>query len=110
MKVLVTGSAGYVGSVLCPIFEQHGHEVVGLDTGYYDGCDFGAYDGERKRLHVDVRDVDDARLTAAVVRLRSRIAEVAEARHVTIVADEGAATAPMACDPRLVEIVETAAG
>jgi nucleoside-diphosphate-sugar epimerase len=57
VKVLVTGSAGYVGSVLCPIFEEHGHDVVGLDTGYYDGCDFGTYEPERRRIRVDVRDV-----------------------------------------------------
>jgi nucleoside-diphosphate-sugar epimerase len=71
MKVLVTGSSGYVGSVLCPVFEEHGHEVVGLDTGYYDGCDFGAYDGERRRVTVDVRDVEPAQLEGfdAVVHL-----------------------------------------
>ena len=71
MKVLVTGSSGYVGSVLCPVFEEHGHEVVGLDTGYYDGCDFGAYDGERRRITVDVRDVEPAHMEGfdAVVHL-----------------------------------------
>ena len=71
MRVLVTGSSGYVGSVLCPIFEEHGHEVVGLDTGYYDGCDFGAYDGERQRVTVDVRDVEPGHLEGfdAVVHL-----------------------------------------
>ncbi len=71
MRVLVTGSSGYVGSVLCPIFEEHGHEVVGLDTGYYDGCDFGAYDGERQRITLDVRDVEPRHLEGfdAVVHL-----------------------------------------
>lgn len=71
MRVLVTGSSGYVGSVLCPIFEEHGHEVVGLDTGYYDGCDFGAYDGERQRITLDVRDVEARHLEGfdAVVHL-----------------------------------------
>lgn len=57
MKVLVTGSGGYVGSVLCRVFEDHGHEVVGLDTGYYDGCDFGPYEPESPRLELDIRDV-----------------------------------------------------
>jgi nucleoside-diphosphate-sugar epimerase len=71
VRVLVTGSAGYVGSVLCPVFAELGHEVVGLDTGYYDGCDFGAYDAERPRLSVDVRDVEPAHLEGfeAVVHL-----------------------------------------
>ena len=71
MRVLVTGSSGYVGSVLCPIFEEHGHEVVGLDTGYYDGCDFGAYDAERQRITLDVRDVEPRHLEGfdAVVHL-----------------------------------------
>jgi nucleoside-diphosphate-sugar epimerase len=57
MKILVTGSSGYIGAVLCPIFVAHGHEVVGLDTGYYDGCDFGTYEPEARRLKLDVRDV-----------------------------------------------------
>ena len=71
MKVLVTGSSGYVGSVLGPVFEEHGHEVVGLDTGYYDGCDFGVYHPERRRLAVDVRDVEPGHLEGfdAVVHL-----------------------------------------
>lgn len=35
MRVLVTGTEGYIGSLLAPILIQRGHEVVGLDTGYY---------------------------------------------------------------------------
>ena len=56
MRVLVTGSAGYIGAVLCPVLAEHGVEVVGLDTGFYDGCDFGAYRPEQ-RIALDVRDV-----------------------------------------------------
>jgi len=35
MRVLVTGADGYIGVVLTRYLQQHGHEVVGLDTGYY---------------------------------------------------------------------------
>ena len=56
MKVLVTGSAGYIGAVLCPLLASHGHDVTGLDTGYYEGCDFGPYESV-PRLDLDVRDV-----------------------------------------------------
>lgn len=35
MKVLVTGTEGYIGSLLGPLLLHRGHEVVGLDTGYY---------------------------------------------------------------------------
>jgi nucleoside-diphosphate-sugar epimerase len=39
MKLLVTGTEGYIGTRLVPWLVQHGHEVVGLDTGFYrDGC------------------------------------------------------------------------
>jgi nucleoside-diphosphate-sugar epimerase len=70
MRVLVTGSAGYIGAVLCPHLVARGHDVVGLDTGYYDGCDFGRYERE-ERIQLDVRDVVPARLTGfdAIVHL-----------------------------------------
>ena len=35
MRVLVTGSDGYLGSMLSPRLAERGHEVVGLDTGFY---------------------------------------------------------------------------
>ena len=41
MKVLVNGDRGYIGAVLVPVLREAGHEVVGLDAGWYDGCDFG---------------------------------------------------------------------
>ncbi len=35
MKVLVTGTEGYIGSRLAPILMKRGHDVVGLDSGFY---------------------------------------------------------------------------
>ena len=35
MRVLVTGVEGYIGSLLAPMLETRGHQVLGLDTGYY---------------------------------------------------------------------------
>jgi len=35
MRILVTGTEGYIGTRLAPLLTTDGHEVVGLDTGYY---------------------------------------------------------------------------
>jgi nucleoside-diphosphate-sugar epimerase len=35
MKVLVTGTEGYIGARLAPWLIARGHEVTGLDTGFY---------------------------------------------------------------------------
>jgi nucleoside-diphosphate-sugar epimerase len=39
VKILVTGTEGYIGARLAPFLIATGHDVVGLDTGFYrDGC------------------------------------------------------------------------
>jgi len=35
VRVLVTGTQGYLGCLLAPLLIDDGHEVVGLDTGFY---------------------------------------------------------------------------
>ena len=35
MKILVTGTDGYLGCLLAPTLVADGHEVVGVDTGFY---------------------------------------------------------------------------
>lgn len=43
MRVLVTGADGYIGALLAPMLAGLGHDVTGLDTGFYrEGCLYGA--------------------------------------------------------------------
>lgn len=56
MRVLVAGDRGYIGAVMVPRLIAAGHDVVGLDAGWYDGCDFGPQpDGYESRTG-DIRD------------------------------------------------------
>lgn len=73
MKVLLTGSDGYIGTVMGPVLLERGHAVTGLDTGFYrDGW---LYNNGLRRfpatLNKDLRHVtaDDLRGFDAVVHL-----------------------------------------
>jgi len=35
VKILVTGTEGYIGALLAPMLMQNGYDVIGVDTGYY---------------------------------------------------------------------------
>ena len=41
MRILLTGHKGYIGSVATPMLRSAGHDVTGLDTDLFNGCDFG---------------------------------------------------------------------
>jgi nucleoside-diphosphate-sugar epimerase len=62
MKVLVTGHRGYIGVEMVPELLKAGHEVVGLDTGLYDECDFMAPPDDVPNLGTDLRDVKASEL------------------------------------------------
>ncbi len=70
MRVLVTGHNGYIGSVMTPLLEQAGHEVVGLDFDLFAACTFGDAPPEVESIRKDVRDVEAERPR----RLRRRAA------------------------------------
>ncbi|NUP26391.1 MAG: NAD(P)-dependent oxidoreductase, partial [Nocardia sp.] len=55
MRVLVTGHQGYLGTVMVPVLRARGHEVVGLDTGWFADCVLGAAPKDPPRLAVDLR-------------------------------------------------------
>lgn len=71
MLVLVTGDRGYIGAVMVPYLIAAGHEVVGLDAGWYDGCDFGPSVGGYEQRTGDCRDAtpEDLRGFDAVIHL-----------------------------------------
>jgi nucleoside-diphosphate-sugar epimerase len=63
MRVLLTGHDGYIGSEMARVLQAAGHEVRGLDSGYYRDCNLGLEDdfpanGPGRQL-----DVRDATLT-----------------------------------------------
>ena len=58
MKILVTGTEGYLGSLLAPILMQQGHEVIGVDTGYYKvGWLYNGTELTAKTLNKDIRHI-----------------------------------------------------
>jgi nucleoside-diphosphate-sugar epimerase len=58
MKVLVTGSDGYIGAVLGPTLLERGFEVVGMDCGYYrDGWLFNDQRPRPLTVSKDIRQV-----------------------------------------------------
>ena len=60
MKVILTGHKGYIGAVAAPVLVAAGHEVVGLDTDLFAGCDFGNSNAEIPELRKDLRDLSVA--------------------------------------------------
>lgn len=63
MKVLVTGTEGYLGCLFAPLLMERGHEVTALDTGFYkagwlyNGTQFTAKTINKDLRHVTVEDL-----------------------------------------------------
>jgi nucleoside-diphosphate-sugar epimerase len=71
MRLLLTGHKGYIGAVAAPILRSAGHEVTGLDTDLFAGCEFGEGTPEIPEVRKDLRDLTKADLEGfdAVVHL-----------------------------------------
>ncbi len=63
MRILVTGTEGYLGCLLAPTLLEAGHDVIGVDTGLYKAGWF--YNGSPRTpltLAKDIRDLEVADL------------------------------------------------
>lgn len=75
MRILVTGTEGYIGARLAPKLMARGHEVVGLDTGFYkDGTlyiDTKGMPCAPRTVYKDLRNItsDDLRGFDAIIHL-----------------------------------------
>jgi len=70
MRVLITGHNGYIGSVMTQLIGQR-HEVVGLDTYFFERCTLGRERADVRALRVDIRDVREEHLAGfdAIIHL-----------------------------------------
>ncbi|MUH01283.1 NAD-dependent epimerase/dehydratase family protein [Scytonema sp. UIC 10036] len=72
MKVLVTGTEGYLGCLLPPLLVEKGHEVIGVDTGFYKvGWLYNGTQVTAKTLNKDIRNIsiEDLQGVDAIVHM-----------------------------------------
>jgi len=71
MRVLVTGHKGYIGTILAPMLQKAGHDVLGLDSDLYRNSTFGEGLPQVPEILKDIRDIEKADLAGidAIVHL-----------------------------------------
>lgn len=71
MRILVTGSHGYIGTILVAMLSKEGYDVVGLDSDLYERCTFGNSMPDIPLIRKDIRDVQASDLEGmdAVIHL-----------------------------------------
>lgn len=70
-RVLITGHTGYIGSVMTPFIQAHGYDVVGLDVGFFNECNFMDDGVAVPEIARDLRDLQPSDLAGfdAVIHL-----------------------------------------
>jgi len=71
MRILVTGHLGFIGTLMVPTLRQAGHEIVGLDSDFYEASSFSTDITPVPHLQGDIRDVQSSDLAGfdAVIHL-----------------------------------------
>ncbi len=72
MKVLVTGTEGYLGCLFAPLLLERGHEVIAVDTGFYKaGWLYNGTELTAKTLNKDIRliTLEDLQGVDAIVHM-----------------------------------------
>ena len=76
MKILITGSKGFIGSALCNYLSSKGYDIVGIDNGFFKKCKLPNYYRIQKKnnyldLDKDIRNikVSDLKNFDAIVHL-----------------------------------------
>ncbi len=63
MKILVTGTEGYLGSLLAPLLMKTGHEITAIDTGFYkSGWLYNGSPMTPRTVNKDIRHLNSADL------------------------------------------------
>lgn len=57
MRILVTGSNGYIGTILVPMLRAEGYDVIGFDNDLYERCTFGNSMPNIPLIRKDILDV-----------------------------------------------------
>ena len=126
-KVTIEGEGGHAGAVLMPdrhdallaaaeialAVESSARSSGSIDTvGTVGVCEVfpGAVNSipSRVRMEIDVRDTDEARRDAVVLKIRQAFEEVAWRRGVEAEMEQVNADPPAQCDQRIVETLEQA--
>lgn len=62
MKILISGIEGYLGSVMSGVLQSRGHEVTGIDTGFFRESFLISPVSQPPVIHMDTRNVSELQM------------------------------------------------